>query len=44
MTDNYIIEEAIRLVKDGVSVTLPVNGNSFSSPITPPFVSCVMKC
>ena len=28
MTDNYIIEEAIRLVKDGVSVTLPVNGNS----------------
>jgi hypothetical protein len=28
MTDNEIIEEAIRLVKDGVSVTLPVNGNS----------------
>ena len=26
--DHYIIEEAIRLVKDGVSVTLPVNGNS----------------
>jgi len=28
MTDNEIIEEAIRLVEDGVSVTLPVNGNS----------------
>ena len=28
MTDNKIIEEAIRLVKEGVSVTLPVNGNS----------------
>ena len=28
MTDNEIIEEAIRLVKEGVSVTLPVNGNS----------------
>ena len=26
--DNYIIEEAIRLVREGVSVTLPVNGNS----------------
>jgi hypothetical protein len=26
--DNYIIEEAIRLVDDGVSVTLPVNGYS----------------
>ena len=26
--DNYIIEEAIRLVNDGVSVTLPVNGYS----------------
>ncbi len=28
MTDNEIIEEAIRLVEDGVSVTLPVNGTS----------------
>ena len=28
MTDNKIIEEAIRLVREGVSVTLPVNGNS----------------
>lgn len=28
MTDNEIIEEAIRLVEDDVSVTLPVNGNS----------------
>ena len=28
MTDNDIIEEAIRLVKEGVNVTLPVNGNS----------------
>ena len=28
MTDSEIIEEAIRLVKEGVSVTLPVNGNS----------------
>ena len=28
MTDNEIIEEAIRLVREGVSVTLPVYGNS----------------
>ena len=28
MTDNNIIDEAVRLVKEGVSVTLPVNGNS----------------
>lgn len=28
MTDNKIIEEAIRLAREGVSVTLPVNGNS----------------
>lgn len=28
MTDNEIIEEAVRLVDEGVSVTLPVNGNS----------------
>ncbi len=28
MTDNKIIEEAVRLVKEGVSLTLPVNGNS----------------
>ena len=28
MTDNYIIEEAVRLVDDGVSVTLPVDGHS----------------
>ena len=28
MTDNEIIEEAIRLVREGVSVTLSVNGNS----------------
>ena len=28
MTDSIIIEEAIRLVGEGVSVTLPVNGNS----------------
>ena len=28
MTDNEIIDEAIRLVREGVSVTLPVNGNS----------------
>ena len=28
MTDNKIIEEAIRLVREGVSVTLSVNGNS----------------
>ena len=27
-SDNEIIEEAIRLTKEGVSVTLPVNGNS----------------
>ena len=28
MNDNKIIEEAIRLVDEGVSVTFPVNGNS----------------
>ena len=28
MKDNEIIEEAIRLAKEGVRVTLPVNGNS----------------
>ena len=28
MTDNEIIEEAIRLVREGVSVTFPVNGHS----------------
>ena len=28
MTDNEIIEEACRLVREGVNVTLPVNGNS----------------
>ena len=28
MTDNEIIEEAIRLAREGVNVTLPVNGNS----------------
>ena len=28
VTDDIIIEEAIRLVGEGVSVTLPVNGNS----------------
>ena len=28
MTDNEIIEEVIRLVREGVSVTLLVNGNS----------------
>ena len=28
ITDEGIIEEAIRLVGEGVSVTLPVNGNS----------------
>lgn len=28
ITDELIIEEAVRLVKEGVSVTLPVNGNS----------------
>ena len=28
ITDEQIIEEAIRLVEDGVSVTFPVNGNS----------------
>lgn len=28
MNDNDIIMKAIRLVKEGVSVTLPVNGNS----------------
>ena len=28
MKDNDIIEEAIRLVREGVNVTLPVNGNS----------------
>lgn len=28
MSDDTIIEEAIRLVEDGVSVMLPVNGNS----------------
>ena len=28
MTDNEIIEEAIRLVREDVNVTLPVNGNS----------------
>ena len=27
-TDNKIIEEAVRLVEDGVSVTLPVGGHS----------------
>lgn len=27
-SDNFIIEEAIRLVSEGVSVTLPVNGQS----------------
>ena len=26
--DHYIVEEAIRLVEEGMSVTLPVNGNS----------------
>ena len=28
MTDNEIIEEAIRLVREGVNVTLPVKGLS----------------
>lgn len=28
MTDGQVIEEAVRLVDDGVSVTLPVNGRS----------------
>ena len=28
LTDNEIIEEVIRLVEEGVSVTLPVNGSS----------------
>ena len=28
ITDERILEEAIRLVQEGVSVTLPVNGNS----------------
>ena len=28
MTDNEIIEEAVRLAREGVNVTLPVNGNS----------------
>ena len=28
MTDDKIIEEAVRLVDEGVSVTLPVNGTS----------------
>ena len=28
MKDNKIIEEAIRLAREGVNVTLPVNGNS----------------
>lgn len=28
MNDNEIIEEAIRLVDEGISVTFPVNGNS----------------
>lgn len=28
MTDNQIIDEAVRLVRDGVSVTLPVDGRS----------------
>ena len=28
ITDERILEEAIRLVREGVSVTLPVNGNS----------------
>ena len=28
MTDHEIIEEAIRLVDEGISVTLPVNGHS----------------
>ena len=28
MTDNEIIKEAIRLAREGVNVTLPVNGNS----------------
>ena len=28
MNDNKIIEEAVRLVDEGISVTFPVNGNS----------------
>ena len=28
MTDNEIIEEAVRLVREGVNVTLPVKGLS----------------
>ena len=28
MKDNEIIEEAVRLAREGVNVTLPVNGNS----------------
>ena len=28
MTDDYIIEEAIRLVSDGINVTFPVKGRS----------------
>ena len=28
MNDNEIIEEAVRLVDEGISVTFPVNGNS----------------
>ena len=28
ITDEQVIEEAIKLVREGISVTLPVNGNS----------------
>ena len=28
MTDNEIIEEAVRLAREGVNVTLPVKGQS----------------
>ena len=43
MTDNYILEEAIRLVNEGLSVTFPVKGVSMMPFIIGGHESVVLK-
>ncbi len=43
MSDNEIIDEAVRLVNDGLSVTLPVNGVSMLPFITGGSDSVILK-
>ena len=43
LTDNKIIEDAIRLVKEGVSVMLPVNGDSMMPFIVGGRESVILK-